>query len=32
MLIFLSFFSSMLVLAGAEWSARGHRLDSGSTE
>jgi len=31
-LIFLSFFSSMLVLAGAEWSARGHRLDSGSTE
>jgi membrane protein len=26
-LIFLAFFSSMLVLAGAEWSARGHRLD-----
>jgi uncharacterized BrkB/YihY/UPF0761 family membrane protein len=27
-LIFLAFFSSMLVLAGAEWSARGHRFDS----
>jgi hypothetical protein len=27
MLIFMSFISSMLVLAGAEWSARGHRLD-----
>ena len=26
-LIFLAFFASMLVLAGAEWSARGHRLD-----
>jgi membrane protein len=26
-LIFLAFFSSMLVLAGAEWSARGHRFD-----
>jgi len=26
-LVFLAFFSSMLVLAGAEWSARGHRLD-----
>ncbi len=27
-LIFLSFISSLLVLGGAEWSARGHRLDS----
>ncbi|MEO8099633.1 MAG: YihY/virulence factor BrkB family protein [Acidobacteriota bacterium] len=26
-LILLSFFSSMLVLAGAEWAARGHRLN-----
>jgi membrane protein len=26
-LIFLGFITSMLVLAGAEWSARGHRLD-----
>jgi YihY family inner membrane protein len=26
-LIFLSFLTSMLVLGGAEWSARGHRLD-----
>jgi uncharacterized BrkB/YihY/UPF0761 family membrane protein len=26
-LILLSFLTSMLVLAGAEWSARGHRLD-----
>lgn len=26
-LIFLGFLSSMLVLAGAEWAARGHRLD-----
>ena len=26
-LIFLSFFASMLVLGGAEWAARGHRLD-----
>jgi uncharacterized BrkB/YihY/UPF0761 family membrane protein len=26
-IIFLAFFSSMLVLAGAEWSARGHRFD-----
>jgi membrane protein len=26
-LIFLAFFSSMLVLAGAEWSARGNRFD-----
>jgi uncharacterized BrkB/YihY/UPF0761 family membrane protein len=30
-LIFLSFLASMLVLGGAEWAARGHRLD-GSTE
>jgi membrane protein len=28
-LIFLSFLTSMLVLGGAEWSARGHRLDTG---
>jgi membrane protein len=28
-LIFLSFLSSMLVLGGAEWAARGHRLDTG---
>ncbi|HEY4361015.1 MAG TPA: YihY/virulence factor BrkB family protein [Bryobacteraceae bacterium] len=27
MLIFLSFIASMLVLAGAEWSARGYRFD-----
>lgn len=27
-LIFLAFLASMLVLAGAEWSARGHRLDA----
>ena len=26
-LIFLSFISSLLVLGGAEWAARGHRLD-----
>jgi membrane protein len=26
-LIFLSFFASLLVLAGAEWAARGHRFD-----
>jgi len=26
-LVFLAFFASMLVLAGAEWSARGHRFD-----
>ena len=26
-LIFLGFFASLLVLAGAEWSARNHRLD-----
>jgi hypothetical protein len=28
-LIFFGFFASMLVLAGAEWAARGHRLDAG---
>jgi uncharacterized BrkB/YihY/UPF0761 family membrane protein len=27
-ILFLSFFASMLVLAGAEWAARGHRLDA----
>jgi uncharacterized BrkB/YihY/UPF0761 family membrane protein len=27
-LIFLAFFSSMVVLAGAEWAARGHRIAS----
>ncbi len=27
-LIFLAFFSSMIVLAGAEWAARGHRFDN----
>ncbi len=26
-LIFLAFFASMIVLAGAEWAARGHRFD-----
>ena len=26
-ILFLSFFASMLILAGAEWAARGHRLD-----
>jgi membrane protein len=26
-LIFLGFLASMLVLGGAEWAARGHRLD-----
>jgi membrane protein len=31
-LILLSFLSSMLVLGGAEWSARGHRLDRGEIE
>lgn len=30
-LIFLSFLSSMLVLAGAEWAARGHRFDINRT-
>jgi len=29
-LILLSFLTSMLVLAGAEWAARGHRLDKAS--
>lgn len=29
-LIFLSFLSSMLVLGGAHWAARGHRLDKGT--
>jgi membrane protein len=28
-LIFLGFLASMLVLGGAEWAARGHRLDEG---
>jgi membrane protein len=31
-LIFLGFIVSMLVLAGAEWAARGHRLDCASLE
>ena len=33
-LIFLGFIVTMLVLAGAEWAARGHRLsgDSGSAK
>ena len=30
-ILFLSFFASMLVLAGAEWAARGHRLDEGKS-
>ncbi|HEY7335389.1 MAG TPA: YihY/virulence factor BrkB family protein [Bryobacteraceae bacterium] len=30
-LIFLGFIASMLVLAGAEWAARGHRLDQDGT-
>ncbi len=30
-LIFLSFLTAMLVLAGAEWSARGHRMDRGES-
>ena len=29
-ILFLSFLASMLVLAGAEWAARGHRLDDKS--
>ena len=29
-LIFLGFLASMLVLGGAEWAARGHRLDEGA--
>jgi len=28
-ILFLSFFASMLILAGAEWAARSHRLDEG---
>jgi uncharacterized BrkB/YihY/UPF0761 family membrane protein len=28
-LIFLGFLASMLVLGGAEWAARGHRVDAG---
>lgn len=31
-LIFMGFVSSLLVLAGAEWSARGHRLNQSATE
>jgi YihY family inner membrane protein len=31
-LIFLSFLASMLVLGGAEWAARGHRMDGRNTE
>jgi membrane protein len=31
-LIFLGFLASMLVLGGAEWAARGHRLDEGVEE
>lgn len=31
-LIFLGFLSSMLFLAGAEWAARGHRMDQPSEE
>jgi len=31
-LIFLSFFASMIVLAGAEWAARGHRMDAKALE
>lgn len=31
-LIFLGFFASLLVLAGAEWSARNHRMDEVITE
>ena len=27
-LIFLGFLASMLVLAGAEWAARGHRVEA----
>jgi YihY family inner membrane protein len=30
-LLFLSFLTSMLVLGGAEWAARGHRLDKGTS-
>jgi membrane protein len=28
-LVFLGFFASMLVMAGAEWASRGHRMDQG---
>lgn len=31
-ILFLSFFASMLVLAGAEWAARGHRLDDAAAQ
>lgn len=31
-LIFLAFLAAMLVLAGAEWAARGHRFDAASKE
>ena len=31
-ILFLSFLASMLVLAGAEWSARGHRLKTGEKD
>jgi membrane protein len=31
-LIFLAFLSSMLFLAGAEWAARGHRMDQASPQ
>jgi membrane protein len=31
-LIFLSFLTSMLVLGGAEWAARGHRIEPGLSE
>ena len=31
-LIFLGFITSMLVLAGGEWAARGHRFDQGDAE
>ncbi len=30
-LIFIAFFASMVVLAGAEWASRGHRFDSPET-
>jgi uncharacterized BrkB/YihY/UPF0761 family membrane protein len=31
-ILFLSFLASMLVLAGAEWSARGHQLKTGKED
>jgi len=31
-LIFLSFVASLIVLAGAEWAARGHRMDQAAPE